>query len=175
MTVRPTALERRPEIEVLVEVALVQVHVTHDHHVGRVADDPARPLDLAPLPQVLGRRRVAERMGVNPEADLVPDGWKSSVTVSTRTGLPSGRGSAGSEPLAQLPHLGESQRGGLDREELEAYLKELTAEVSQSPERRLWHRIKGFGRAIGSLATVAPKFLDAWNNTWPMIENLRGQ
>jgi hypothetical protein len=37
----PDKSERRSFIEVLAQVALVQVDVAHDHHVGGVAQDPA--------------------------------------------------------------------------------------------------------------------------------------
>ena len=42
-----SSLEGRPLVEILVEVALVQVNIPHDHDVGRVAEDATQPLDLA--------------------------------------------------------------------------------------------------------------------------------
>jgi hypothetical protein len=54
------------------EVALVQVHVPHDHHVRRVAEDAAQAVDLAALAQVLGRERVPEPVRIHPEANPLP-------------------------------------------------------------------------------------------------------
>jgi hypothetical protein len=49
------------------------VNVPHDHRVRRVAQDASEPLDLAALPEVLGRESVAETVGANTKADLRPD------------------------------------------------------------------------------------------------------
>ena len=43
--------------------------VAHDHHVGRVAEDPAQSLDLATAAQVLSREGVPELVSVDPKAD----------------------------------------------------------------------------------------------------------
>ena len=43
--------------------------VAHDHHMGRVAEDPPQALDLATPAQLLGRERMPELVGVDPKAD----------------------------------------------------------------------------------------------------------
>jgi len=56
-------------VEVAVEVALVEVDVAHDHHVGGVAEDSTQPLDLATPAQLFGGEGVPELVSVDPEAD----------------------------------------------------------------------------------------------------------
>src|ERR1700686_4528691 len=65
--------EWRSQVHVPGQVALVQVDVAHDHHVGGVAEDSPQALDLTTLAQVLGRVGVPELVCPNPEADAVAD------------------------------------------------------------------------------------------------------
>jgi len=62
---------RRPTFEVDIKVAGIEVHVPHDHGIGRVPEDLPQPFYVAALAQVGGGEGVAELVGVDPTADLL--------------------------------------------------------------------------------------------------------
>jgi len=63
----------RTQVHIAGQVALVQMDVAHDHHVGGVAEDAPKTLDLPTVAEVLGRVRVPELVCSNPETDVVAD------------------------------------------------------------------------------------------------------
>ena len=65
-----------------------RLHVGHEHPADRVPEDPAQPLDLAALPEVLRPKRVAELMGMDSEARP----WQRSAGRAQVTSIRKARG-----------------------------------------------------------------------------------
>jgi hypothetical protein len=77
------------------------------------------------------------------------------------------------QALARLTEaLDATEFSGELREELRAYVEDLTADLQQPPERRRSSRIKATAKAIGDFASLAPTFLEAWNHVSRMISQL---
>jgi hypothetical protein len=98
--------ERRSQIKVPTEIALVQVQVAHHHHVAGVAEDSAQPLHLAPLAEVARGEGVAEAVGVDRKADSISHSaqqigdahraCRPAVRESERVARPESRAARGS-------------------------------------------------------------------------------
>jgi hypothetical protein len=74
------------------------------------------------------------------------------------------------QTLARLTEaLDAAEFSGEQREELRAYVEDLTADLQQPPQRQRWSRIKATANAIADLAPLAPKFLEVWNQVSAMI------
>jgi hypothetical protein len=74
------------------------------------------------------------------------------------------------QALARLTEaLDAPEFSGEQREEMRAYVEDLSTDLEQPPERQRWSRIKASATAIAELARLAPKFAEAWNQVWGMI------